>query len=127
MSEGLFYAAMNNKSNEELIDIITNQRDSYRPEAIQDAEEALKMRNINDEEVNRLTEKAQAAQIEIESQEKIKSRGLFNGPGIVVTIFIIAALMAVIRDRGTVETIVIAAVGFGAGHGVNHLYFKRKK
>ena len=42
MSEGPFYTVMNNKSNEELIDLITNQRDSYRPEALQEAEDALK-------------------------------------------------------------------------------------
>lgn len=51
---------------------------------------------------------------------------IFNGPGLIVTILIIALLMFLYPQREFIYTFIIAVTGFGAGHIVNYFYNKRK-
>ncbi len=125
MSKALFYQKMDKKSTKHLIDIVSNQRSKFLPEAIECAIEVLKTRDLSEEELNEVIAKSYAIQDENENAPR-KKFGLWRGPGIIVTLAIILPAKLLLIGTGWLETFLIAAVGFGAGHVVNHLYFKFK-
>lgn len=124
--ENQFIPIMEKHSNEKLIHILTTDQEGFQPAALAAAKVVLDSRGLTDNEHALIEEKI----VERERKEKIEStkhRSLLKGPGIVVTIIILVPLMLFTPNRTFMVTMLFAMVGFGAGHGVNYLYFKNKK
>lgn len=125
MQERKLYDVMVEKSTEELVDILTNRRDHYRPEAIEAMKHVLKERDVSQEELTSIAEKSKEREQETQNKQA-KTRMLFQGPGIIVTVLILLGLFILVPTRGWLETLFFAFIGFGAGHLINYYYFKAK-
>lgn len=127
MSENPFIEKMEQHSNEKLIYILTTDKDGFQDEALKAAKIVLDGRDISGAEKLKIQEKIQERERIQKEAEDNKPKSLLKGPGIIVTILVLVPPMVLIKDRGMGITFLIALIGFGAGHVVNHFYFKKKK
>ena len=128
-TENPFINKMEKHTNEKLVYILTTDKEGFQPLALEAAKIVLDARDISENEKALIEEKIQAKETAQKSSHEniIVPKSLFKGPGLIVTIVILVSLMLLVENRSWGVTMLIALVGFGIGHAVNHYYFANKK
>ena len=125
MGENTFTDTMKQRTNDELVNILTTERNNYEPEALFAAELELKDRGLSEKEMERIRRKVEMSN-KMEELKHKRSLNRWTTPGFLVTIIIAVPGTFLTRGEGWVATFIMALIAFGAGHLANHFYNKRK-